>query len=287
MDNSKKSEQTDQTDLQIGIVWNKILGTIAVINIIVILHHIFTRMNKSGSNFKLILLVTIYVFVCAIRSIWPRVDSSGLCIHDKYISTPFIGRCFTTIAEISFSVFIVSVTNIILDSLYYMKDVDVIRKLNNSMIVLISIAQIFCWIGIASKDPSYNMIEESIWTIFACIMLVIYLTLNSRINKLPSSPKLKQLKSIMPYILIGCVIYILFMILNDIPMYYKRTQELRKKKASYNSLYDGIEDLKKCKKVTSSFKEWKEDMPWLTFYFTLTVWGSIMVLKWVEKYKRL
>jgi hypothetical protein len=281
------STQSEKNDLKIGKIWNRILGTIAVINIIIILHHIFTRMNKKNSNYRLILLVTIYVFVCAIRSIWPRVDGTGLCIYDDYISTPFVGRCFTTIAEISFSVFIVSVTNVILDSLYYMKGVNVISKLNNSMVILITIAQIFCWIGIVSQDPSYNMIEESIWTIFASIILVIYLTLNSRISKLPSSPKLNKLKSIMPFILIGCVLYILFMILNDVPMYYKRSQELRKNNAPYKNLYDGIEDMKKCKKVTSSFKEWKEDIPWLTFYFTFSVWGAIIMLKWVEKYKKL
>lgn len=281
------STQSEKNDIRKGKIWNAILGSIAIINIIVILHHIFTRMNNKNSNYRLILLVTIYVFVCAIRSIWPRVDGSGLCIHDNYISTPFVGRCFTTVAEISFSVFIVSVTNIILDSLYYMKGVNVIRKLNNSMVILISIAQIFCWIGIISQDPSYNMIEESLWTIFASILLVIYLTINSRINKLPSSPKLTQLKSIIPFILIGCVLYILFMILNDVPMYYKRSQELKKNNAPYKNLYDGIENMKKCKKVTSSFKEWKEDIPWLTFYFTFSVWGSIFILKWIEKYKKI
>lgn len=281
------STQSEKNDIRKGKIWNAILGSIAIINIIVILHHIFTRINNKNSNYRLILLVTIYVFVCAIRSIWPRVDGSGLCIHDNYISTPFVGRCFTTVAEISFSVFIVSVTNIILDSLYYMKGVNVIRKLNNSMVILISIAQIFCWIGIISQDPSYNMIEESLWTIFASILLVIYLTINSRINKLPSSPKLTQLKSIIPFILIGCVLYILFMILNDVPMYYKRSQELKKNNAPYKNLYDGIENMKKCKKVTSSFKEWKEDIPWLTFYFTFSVWGSIFILKWIEKYKKI
>ena len=281
------SNQSQNKDLKIGIIWNRILGTIAIINIIVILHHIFTRLNKKGSNLKLIILVTIYVFVCAIRSIWPRTDGPGLCIHDNYISTPFVGRCLTTIAEISFSIFIVGVTNIILDSFSSINGINVIRKLNNSMVVFISIAQIFCWIGIITQDPSYNVIEESIWTIFGSIILVIYLTLYSNINKLPSSPQLKKIKSIIPYIIFVCLIYILFMTINDVPMYYNRAKKKRNSNESYNNLYDGIQSMKRCKKVTTSYKDWKNDIPWLTFYFTFTVWGSIFVLKWIENFKRI
>ena len=272
----------------LGKLWNKILATISIINIIVILHHLFTRLNQGGKkNIKLIILVTIYVFTCALRSIWPRADGPGLCIHDNYVSTPFVGRCFTTIAEISFSIFVVSVTNIILESFKSMNGINVIQKLNNSMVIFISIAQIFCWIGIITQDPSYNVIEESIWTIFGTVMLVIYLTLYSKIDILPSTPELKKIKSIIPIILIVCTIYILFMTYTDVPMYFKRAKKQKKNNVQYNSLYDGIQEMKKCKKVTSSYQEWKNDILWLTFYFTFTVWGTIYILKWVEKFQKL
>lgn len=283
-----ENKTKDKNDMIIGKIWNRILGTISIINIIVILHHLFLRLNKNNEkNLKLIILVMIYVFVCALRSIWPRADGPGLCIHDNYISTPFVGRCFTTIAEISFSIFVVSITNIILESFKNLNGVNVIQKLNNSMVIFISIAQIFCWIGIITQDPSYNVIEESIWTIFGSIMLVIYLTLYSKIDKLPSTPQLKKIKSIIPYILLACTIYILFMSYNDVPMYFKRAKEQRDKNASYNSLYDGIQEMKKCKKVTTSYQEWKNDIPWLTFYFTVIVWGCIYMLKWIENFKKI
>jgi hypothetical protein len=41
--------------------------------------------------------------------------------------------------------------------------------------------------------------------------------------------------------------------------------------------------MKKCKKVTTSYQEWKNDIPWLTF----TVWGTIYMLKWIEKFQKL
>ena len=138
-----------------------------------------------------------------------------------------------------------------------------------------------------TKENLYNVIEESIWTIFGTVMLVIYLTLYSKIDILPSTPELKKIKSIIPIILIVCTIYILFMTYNDVPMYFKRAQKQKENNVQYNSLYDGIQEMKKCKKVTSSYQEWKSDIPWLTFYFTFTVWGTIYILKWVEKFQKL
>ena len=155
------------------------------------------------------------------------------------------------------------------------------------MVFLISIAQIFCWIGIITQDPSYNAIEESLWTIFGFTIFVIYSVLYLNINNFNQTLKIKKLKSIIPIILISTLLYILFMTLNDVPMYIKRAKQSKDKNVQYNNLMDGIQSMKKCKKATSSFKEWKEDIPWLSLYFTLSVWGSIYILKWVEKYQKL
>jgi hypothetical protein len=56
---------------------------------------------------------------------------------------------------------------------------------------------------------------------------------------------------------------------------------------SYSSLSNGIQELTYCKKVSSSYSDWKEDIPWLSLYFTFSVWASIIILKWVEKFKKI
>jgi hypothetical protein len=282
------SLEDDSNDLKKGRIWNKILTTVSIINIVIILHHLYTRINqKDDKNLKLIFLVMIFVFVCAIRSIWPRVDGSGLCIYNNKISTPLVGRCCATVAEICFATFIVSVTNIILDSLTNLNGMNFIIKLNYSMIILISIAQIFCWVGIITNDPSYNAIEESMWAIFGFVICVIYLVIYFNLGKFNKNLKIMELQKLAPIIIVCAFLYLLFMILVDVPMYIKRAKQNKNKNIKYNDFSDGISNMNKCRKVTSSFKEWKEDIPWLTLYFSCSVWGSIYLLKWVEKYQKL
>ena len=71
--------------------WNNILTFISIINIIVVVSFF---LFKKQSNTQLIfnILTLIYTVVCAIRAIYPRCDSTGICLHDNKISTPLMGR---------------------------------------------------------------------------------------------------------------------------------------------------------------------------------------------------
>ncbi len=53
------------------------------------------------------------------------------------------------------------------------------------------------------------------------------------------------------------------------------------------SLLGYVKDMAQCKKVTKSYNDWKDDMPWLTGYFTFAVWSSILMVKWYYNYKRM
>ena len=46
----KYGTKKNDRDLLLGKLWNKILATISIINIIVILHHLFTRLNQVNNS---------------------------------------------------------------------------------------------------------------------------------------------------------------------------------------------------------------------------------------------
>jgi hypothetical protein len=118
-------------------------------------------------------------------------------------------------------------------------------------------------------------------------MIIIYSIIYSNIGGAIQTSQVKELSKIIPYILIALLLYVSFMILNDVPMYIERAKKNKSSNAKYNSFEDLLKNLKKCRKVKSSFKEWKEDIPWLSLYFTFSVWGSIYILKWAERFKKL
>ena len=66
------------------------------------------------------------------------------------------------------------------------------------------------------------------------------------------------------------------MLLVDIPMYIKRDKnEIINKN---NSLVEQIKDMAKCHSISKDYDTWKEDIPWLSGYFSLGSWSAIILL---------
>lgn len=267
--------------------WNRFLTIVSVFNIILVINYYYLNKNIMDKNKLFIfILVFIYVIVCAIRSIWPRTDSYKLCYYDTIISIPTIGRTLATIAEMSFVTLIVIITNIILnDSSDGSKIFTILKKYTYLLIPMIFCAQIFCWIGVTTNRPIFNATEESLWAVLGLSNLItfsyIYYNL---INRNDLSPKLNHIKFICPIIIVSCLFYVLFMVLHDVPMYIKRHRDKTNKPLTF---IEGIKKLSQCNKVSKSYNDWKEEIPWLTLYFTLAVWATIVILFWLDYYNTL
>lgn len=269
--------------------WNNILTFISIINIIVVVSFF---LFKKQSNTQLIfnILTLIYTVVCAIRAIYPRCDSTGICLHDNKISTPFVGRSLATVAEICFGFLIVKIVSILLNDTINIvpTETNILNKLiksNNLSVLLTIISQVFCWIGITTKNSLYNAIEESLWASFGFHKLITFITLLNVLSKSTNiNDKYKYIKNISTFGVIGCTLFLIFMILVDIPMYVKRY--LKADKSKFLNIFDGVKTLFKCKK-DNSFEIWKKEIPWLTLYFTFAVWITILILFWYDKYHKL
>ena len=103
-------------DSQKGELWNNTLSLVSIINMMIITYYYFNYKDKmDGKHSFITILGMIYVFICGIRSIWPREEHGSLCFYDNIISTPFMGRSLATIAELSFVLFLVIITDTFLN----------------------------------------------------------------------------------------------------------------------------------------------------------------------------
>lgn len=68
----------------------------------------------------------------------------------------------------------------------------------------------------------------------------------------------------------------MFMAMVDVPMYFTRYYEDRES-ADVPFLYfsDGVVDIMSCHEIVKEFGEWKEEVPWMTGYFSGCVWLSL------------
>jgi len=124
----------------------------------------------------------IYITACAIRSIWPRQDGKRICLFDNWISYPFVGRSFATMAEVCFAY---QLSMLIKQPIIFYLGI---------------IAQFFCWYGVIHNTYKWHVYEETMWLMIGTICT--------------TSPN-----RMVSYL---SILYCLFMFFVDIPMYQKR-----------------------------------------------------------------
>ena len=215
----------------------------------------------------------IFISACAIRSFFPRIDGTRTCFFDSWISYPLIGRICATFGEIAFVYQLTFTTKIFAHKLKCYN----IYKLMNMIMILICIAQIFCWCGVLYQQNILHVIEESIW---AGCMIIIGL---SYFYFYDLTDNLKTKRYFMVAFIIS-VIYYVFMISVDIPMYYNRIENISYlnntiyNQCVENKLYNKIKEMASCNNISQSYNTWVNEIPWMTGYFIGATWLSINII---------
>ena len=180
------------------------------------------------------LLCLIYASVCWFRSVLPRMDVERLCMWDYTASWIVFGRSAAFVAEVSFGV-LLSLT---------FKD--------STMALCLTIANLFCWAGVLTRNNLFHCIEESIWGLIGLYLFVRY------------RQKMKLLWLALPFAL--------YMALIDVPMYFRKWNAFN---GTYLSVVDGFFDMCQCSVISRDSSVWIQEMYWMTPYFTVAVWFSI------------
>jgi len=214
----------------------------------------------------------IYVLVCAFRSFLPRIDLERVCLVATPLSNMFVGRSLATVAELSF----------IIQCAILLREAGIGTRVRTAVaafwiiIPLIVIAESFSWYAILTTNYLGSVIEESLWTVAGILILISSLAL---------WPKVDGHKR---YFLSGLIAYaigfIIFMVNVDVPMYWTRWQADTAQGVTYLSPYAGLLDTLKSCKVSFQMSMWQQEIPWMSLYFTVTVWLS-MSFAYVPSFK--
>jgi hypothetical protein len=63
----------------------------------------------------------------------------------------------------------------------------------------------------------------------------------------------------------------------DVPMYFARWQTQLVDGTQYLGLFAGLHDLATRWVVTHSFARWRNEIPWMSLYFSVAVWTSLLL----------
>ena len=73
--------------------------------------------------------------------------------------------------------------------------------------------------------------------------------------------------------------YIVFMIVSDVPMYFRRWRADEASGRTYLSFADGVRDASFRVVVTRRWEPWRDEVAWMSLYFSSGVWVSLWLVR--------
>lgn len=246
--------------------WWLMLSLVSAINIAAwfALYHYFATPQTSVSGTGVMLLLCAgYVFGCAFRSFLPRADVQRICLFDHWLSSVTIGRSVATVAEICFA----AQWALFLHQLGAMTGADTAINIAWLIVPLIVVAECFSWHAVLTKHYLGNAIENSIWAI---TFFIVAVGLCRLVPEFDGAARLALVVAI-----VGIAGFLVFLATVDVPMYLGRW---RAGVASGNrplSALEGLRDASMRWIVTHDLAEWKDEIAWMSLYFSTAVWSSL------------
>jgi hypothetical protein len=211
----------------------------------------------------MLLLCAAYVFGCAFRSCLPRADVQRICLFDTWLSSVVVGRSVATVAEICFA----AQWTIILHQLGTMTGSDTTLNAAWVIVPLILIAECFSWYGVLTTNYLGNAIENSIWAVAFFVAGIGLCRLLPEFDG--------PVRVVLAIAIIGIAGYLAFLMTIDVPMYLTRWRAEVADGSKPLRPLEGLRDASMRWVVTHDLAEWKDEIAWMSLYFSAAVWASL------------
>jgi hypothetical protein len=135
------------------------------------------------------------------------------------------------------------------------------------LVPLILVAECFSWYAVLTKNYLGNAIENSIW---AVAFLVVGIGLCRLLPEFNGPVRLALIVAIT-----GIAAYLAFLMTIDVPMYLSRWQADLADGSKPLGALEGFHDVRTRWVVTHDFAQWKDEIAWMSLYFSAAVWASL------------
>jgi hypothetical protein len=253
-------------------LWWSFLVAVSFLNVVLLLGlRACYRANPFGAPKAifaiepLALLSAVYVFGCAFRSILPRADVQRICLFDTWLSSVLLGRSIATVAELCFAI----QWAIVIYELGRIAHSDTAKNIARLIVPLIVLAEAFSWYAVISTNFLGNVVENSLWTVAFTLVAVALVRLATSFRGI--------VQWIIAMTAVGAAGYVVFMSMVDVPMYVLRWQAHFADGQHLLGFFAGLQDLTSRWVVTHSFAQWHNEILWMSLYFSVAVWASLML----------
>ena len=231
--------------------------------IAVIREHALTHAASDAACYLQLLLCALYVAGCAFRSILPVVDIPRIVLVDSRLSRVVVGRSVATVAELSFA----AQWALVLHRTASLGSSPFVQAASLAALPLIMLAEGCSWYAVLTTEQRAHALENSLWGLSAALVVAGMLVIGPHPGAAPYSA-----------VIAGGAAYVAFIFIYDVPMYWARWRIDQANGRKYLTLGAGIVDV--CRRWTVSYRweDWRDEVPWMSLYFTFGVWSSIWLV---------
>ena len=215
---------------------------------------------------KQLVLSGLFVAACAFRSIIPRVDLERMCLWDSPLSSVIVGRTVATLAELCFA----WQCALLLFKLSAQTGSSVIGTIGLTVLPIIIVAELACWFAVATLNNIGHAVEEMLWSIMVSLVAIGLVTYWRHMGGTPPMW--------VPIGLSACAGTAALIIVVDIPLYIKRWRIAKRAGLRYLRVAEGLKDAVVRRRVTQTSDDWREELLWMSLYFSAGVWVSLGVI---------
>ncbi|HEY7218416.1 MAG TPA: hypothetical protein VH985_08475 [Candidatus Binatia bacterium] len=222
--------------------------------------------ESDGYRSKQLVLSGLFVAACAFRSILPRVDLERMCLWDSPLSSVIVGRTVATVAELCFA----WQCALLLFKLSALTGSSVIGTIGLTVLPIIVVAELACWFAVATLNHIGHAVEELLWSIMVgliAVALVIY-----------GRHTAGTLPMWVPIGLIACAGTAVLILAVDVPLYIARWRIGKRAGLRYLRVIEGLKDAVARRRVTQAREHWREEVLWMSLYFSVAVWVSLAII---------
>ena len=257
------------------LVWWVSLTTISALNVAawIMVARGFARQTRSldrrqrATRRAQLVLSALFVSGCAFRSLLPLAEGQRFCLFHSWISAAVISRSVATVAELAL------ITQWTLLLREYARGVGAKPAfiLSHFPVPLIATAEVFSWYTALTTNFIGSVVEESTWALTAAVMIISFSLIWPRYHG--------TRRKVLSVVIALTAVYFVFMCSVDVPMYRQRRRADQMLGKRYLSLADGWRDASTRRVVTRAWSDWRDEMPWMSLYFTAGVWISLALVR--------
>ena len=251
--------------------WHTSLLAIAVLNVAlwslsavaVSRGHALIDVEADAACYLQLLLSAVYVAGCVFRSVLPVIDIPRIVLVDSRLSSVLVGRSVATVAELCFA----AQWALILHRAALLGRSPVVQTVSLAVVPLIMLAEVCSWYAVLTTEQRAHAMENSLWGLSAALVVGGMLVIGPH-----------PLAALYPPVIAGGAAYVAFIFVYDVPMYWSRWLVDRTNGHEYLSITDGLVDVSTRWRVSYRWEDWRNEVPWMSLYFTFGVWSSVWLV---------